>query len=517
MEADSSLVEGLLGLGRVLMAERRFTDAVTNFQAVQASVTPDEGPVGGRPYALEAKLGEIRAQLELGDTAAALSGAQTIAQANPDDADVQLVYGQSLMASESYETAGEVFARVVELAPTNFDGYIAQANLAFAQEDPDAAAAALQAAREHVEMNAQVRVALGDAEMRRGNHRAAEAEYRAALRADDEFVVAYFGLGRALRHQGRLDAAEGAFTELGQRDPHFPGLALERGRIFEARGQAAEAVTFYRRALEQRPEDLDLKLSLAGALVVAGQTEEAEPLLREIRTARENSATAEYYTGRMYFVREEYDAALRHLELACRLDARAAEHQLYRGWTQLRMNSLARANEAVQSAIHLDPELGDAYFVRGQILLRTGHAVESVADFQRAIELRPDRTENLAGLADALDQVSRREPAIQLYAEAVRRDPSHGQWWYRLGALRFDEGDRAGALEALAQATELGDTHEMPPGWLAEAHRLSGEAARLGGDTATAIAHFERFLALAPPTNFDREDVERVLRELRDR
>ncbi|MDQ3038082.1 MAG: hypothetical protein M3Y87_37160, partial [Myxococcota bacterium] len=52
------------------------------------------------------------------------------------------------------------------------------------------------------------------------------------------------------------------------------------------------------------------------------------------------------------------------------------------------------------------------------------------------------------------------------------------------------------------------------PGWLADAHRLQGDAHRLGGERSSAIEHYRRYLEIASSGAIDRADVRRSLRDL---
>ena len=77
------------------------------------------------------------------------------------------------------------------------------------------------------------------------------------------------------------------------------------------------------------------------------------------------------------------------------------------------------------------------------------------------------------------------------------------------------DADHAGpAAPALARATELGDAMAEAPIWLLDAHRLAGDALRLNRDRAGAIAHFQRYLALAPSGHPDMGHVRGALRDL---
>lgn len=55
----------------------------------------------------------------------------------------------------------------------------------------------------------------------------------------------------------------------------------------------------------------------------------------------------------------------------------------------------AAAVELLSQAIKLDPTLPDAWYLRGREQYRLGNPVESVADFDKFVQLRPDREKSL--------------------------------------------------------------------------------------------------------------------------
>jgi tetratricopeptide (TPR) repeat protein len=214
--------------------------------------------------------------------------------------------------------------------------------------------------------------------------------------------------------------------------------------------------------------------------------------------------------------REKGDSpvAIQHLTRATDLDPQIAEYHLHLGWAQLESNQLGAAADEIASALELDPQLPEAFHVRGLLGNRTGAVRDAKADFERALALRPTLHVARAGLGDALDQLGDRPGAIRAYEAAVAADGSHGDWWYRLGRVRFDAGRAGEAVAALSRAIELGAGDGRNASWLAEAHRIRGEAHRLGGGRAAAIADFRRYLELAPASALDREDVQDRLFDL---
>ncbi len=183
-------------------------------------------------------------------------------------------------------------------------------------------------------------------------------------------------------------------------------------------------------------------------------------------------------------------------------------------WALFQTNAFGRALEQVEGAIARDPNLGDAYWIRGEIRLRSGAVADALEDLQHATQLRPSRFEAFAAMAECYDQLRRRANAIASLRQALDGDATRGDWWYRLGRLQMDDGNRAAGVTAFERAIEIGDALTPPPGWLADAHRWLGEGLRLGGDRENAVVHFNRYLQLAPANAIDRADVTRILSEL---
>ena len=514
IEADPFRVEALLGAGRVLLVERRFREALALFESAQESSQGMPAPAEGHPYDVQAKLGQIEALLPLEQHQQALTIAAALTQQLPANPAAALWHGRALGALEEDEAAKAELDRAIELAPSSFDGYLALAQLHFGNDDAASANEVLLRARDHVPESATMRRLLGDSELRRGNLDAAERELRAALALEAAHPESLFLLATTLRRARRLGEAERTLEQLAAIDGAYPGLSLERGRLFEAMGQASRAADAYARALAESPEDLDLELRLGAAQLAAGRVEDAEPHLRNVLRQRPDSAEAEHFVGRLFRVKGDGQAAIQHLTRARDLDPQIAEYRLHLGWAQLESNQLGAASDEIAAALAVDPQLPEAFLVRGLLGNRTGAVRDAKVDFERALALRPTLHEARAGLGDALDQLGDRPGAIRAYEAAVAADGTQPEWWYRLGRVRFDAGRAGEAVAALGRAIELGGATERRPIWLAESHRIRGEAHRLAGNRAGAIADYRQYLELAPASALDRQDVQDRLFDL---
>lgn len=506
--SDPYRLEALLGAGRVMLLERRYADGLTRFEsALKIAEKKDATVLGGRHATVEAKLGIGRGLLLTARPQDAKEKLTALSAEFPRDPEILLWLGKADQDLGRSADAEASFRKAIELAPTSFDAYLALAQLYFNEDKNDDAAIILKDASKHVAETAEMRRMLGQSELKRNQLESAITEFQRALTLDPGDMDALFGMGIALRRHGRLSVAEQIFDRLEKQDKSYAGLPLERGLLFEARGQFDLAAKSYQEALKQEPENSNLLLRLGAAEVALGDVDAAERTLEIVIRAAPNSAEAEYFIGRVAFAREEIAESLTHFDRAVSLDGTVGEYHLYAGWAAMEMGNLGRTLEEVQAAIDADPSLGDAFWLRGVVRLRTGAVQDALLDVEHALELKPSRTEALAVMGDCYDQLRLLDRAISSYEKALRVESKRGHWWYRLGRLQLDAGHQAEGARALENATRIGDDESRTPAWLADSHRLRGEALEGLGNQRAAIPHYRRFLELAPDGAIDRRDV----------
>jgi tetratricopeptide (TPR) repeat protein len=101
----------------------------------------------------------------------------------------------------------------------------------------------------------------------RGDWPAAEAKYRAALRADGSIPEAWNGLGHALKMQARYGAAIAAYDEALRLRPKYPQALEYLGETYVELGKLDEA-----RAVLARLEPLDERLAAQLSSSIASDT-----------------------------------------------------------------------------------------------------------------------------------------------------------------------------------------------------------------------------------------------------
>ena len=517
IELDTSNADAALGAARLVLLEGAYQDAYARFQTVLGSeIRPGaEMDVTGKPkVVVEAKLGAAEALLAMDkadDAEKLLADLQT---PEPVNADVELWQGMVAEGLGNTKAAVRHFRNSIALEPTSFRAYMALAQHYRSTKRPGEAVGVLVEAQQNVDITAEVRRLLGWAELERNRVDDAIKQFVQALEMEPRDSAAQFGLAVAYRRKGMLEEAHAELEKVQALDAKFPGLPLEKGRLAESSGDMDAAVTSYREALGESPNDNALKSRLGAVLVLTGELDEGERLLLEVIDAQPYSAEAEHYLGRVELERGQVEAARQHFLRAARLESDSGLYRMYVAWVALESNEMTTALRELDTALKLDPTLGDAYWLRARIRIRAGVVRDALADLRKAIELNPDRVDAWAAMGECHYQLGQMKEAIVDFEKAVAGDPERGYWWYRLGRLQLDEGRRAEALTSFGAATSLGDKTPGRKAWLADAHRLTGDIYYAQKKRQDAVVQYGRYLELAGSDAIDRADVEAKLRKI---
>ena len=159
----------------------------------------------------------------------------------------------------------------------------------------------------------------------------------------------------------------------------------EAARLLQA-GDHDEAAERYGALLESSPEDLDLILGLAAALIPLGRFETAEKELKRAQRIAPRRPEVHYLMGLTYHRRGNYTATVESMRKVVELDdGHASAFQLLGE----ALNQLARPNEALEAlerAVALNPDNGRAYYGMGIAYDRLAKPERAAEMYRRARE-----------------------------------------------------------------------------------------------------------------------------------
>jgi tetratricopeptide (TPR) repeat protein len=516
-------VEALNGEGRLLLNEGRYTEALSRFDT--ALQCDPASPVTIANDA-EAKLGLER----LADAKQQLTDAR---QRFPRSIPVLLTLGkveQHLGNNDAAEA--DLRAALPLVDPSRRDAvlpYVTLSELLSARGRLADAKAMLDEATRSLPPSGPLDRAFGEVAELQGDYDSAAAHYRSAIGRDTRDIATHFRLAVVLRRMRKFDDAGAELDRVAAVDRDYPGLALERGLLFEESGDVEKAIEQFKGALARAPDDPDLQLRVGSAYVAIDRPDDALPMLRKVLEKRPTSAEAHHYIGRALMLkgRSEQVDALRYLKRAVDLDPNRAEFHVYLAWeaNEATPAQLELARDEIDRALALDKLNAEAYWQKAVLERMQGAIEDALKDARRALELRPSRYEAHATIAECYEDKNDTTTAAAEWARAIAGDPKvgpdepvpHPYWRYKYGKLLLEHGSAAGGLAQLLPAALTAEKSDPRPGWLAPLEFLTAEALRKTNRREGALDHYRRFLEIAPLTSPDRADAQAALTKLSSR
>jgi Flp pilus assembly protein TadD len=180
----------------------------------------------------------------------------------------------------------------------------------------------------------------------------------------------------------------------------------DRGNALYLQGRYAEAAECYRRALRQRPDDVDALNNLGAALADQGRLADAVECYQRALRLQPRHAEAVYNLGNALRLAGKFDEAI----------------------------------DCYVQALQLRPEMAQGHNNLGIALRKRGRLAESMASARRALELRPGDPPALVNLGLGLAESGRLVEALACYDEVIRKAPhdadahhDRAQAWLLLG------------------------------------------------------------------------------------
>ena len=304
--------------------------------------------------------------------------------------------------------------------------------------------------------------------------------------------------------------------------------------------QLADAQTYWRQAIEAKPDFVDAYNNLGMLLKGVGSLVEAEAVYRQLLSIRPDLAEASnnlgavlYDLGRLH----DAEAAFRHA-LAIRTDYAQAHYNL--GIVLYDLRRWIEAESAYRQALVLSPDAG-AYNNLGNVLKELARLPEAEAAYRQALVLRPQYAEALNNLANLLKELGRLPEAELACRMALTIRPDYAEAHLNLGVLmgalkRFPEAE-ASYRQALAVRPGYVEAHynlgivlqaleRLPEAEAAysqallirpdsvEAHNNLGNVLWALRRLPDAVAAYRRALALRPDLAEAHHNLGNVLKEL---
>jgi tetratricopeptide (TPR) repeat protein len=298
--------------------------------------------------------------------------------------------------------------------------------------------------------------------LKQGDSKGALAAFDAGLRLWPNNAGARYLAGQAAQNLDDRERALAEYREAIRVDEEETDAALRMAELYFQVGEYSSAQQFAERHLRKRPyTDPSAHIIAARSAANLGRYERAETLLNDLRVKDPGNPTAyvEFAAVRRRSTGPEAALAVvmesdLDLKDPANVDALRSVASDY--------VALGRSDDAialVKAAVAAHPESPDLLDLEGRVLQR----IDKEDEAARAYEAALAQDESFAPALEALGTLARGsgdlDGAIALFERAAAADPTRAESAYLAGQTRLMQGNQAAAMERMEEALERDPSH----------------------------------------------------------
>lgn len=257
-----------------------------------------------------------------------------------------------------------------------------------------------------------------------------------------EKILILEALALGYLHVYSLPLAEKSLKMLLEQQPAHAEAWFLRAGICEMAGTSADAVNFYRRALELRPNSDSYRLRLANFLLHVQRIDEALPHLEQLCQRQPHDADALLGLARALIHAGQQARGRELAEQALVIKPGHAQAQTVIARLDLDNGKLTQAHDALRKALDADPSDRTSHYLLFQCLERMGE--------KRAARQQQARWQALENDLTRLENILRTD---------IPQNPRSADLYHEMGAILARHGKAERALSSFRQALTCDPKH----------------------------------------------------------
>jgi tetratricopeptide (TPR) repeat protein len=313
---------------------------------------------------------------------------------------------------------------------------------------PDAQSGAALPPRPKLNRSARKATAAGVAAAAKGDYAAANASFEQALAADPRAYPAAYNLGIVAERQGKPDAALAFYARALRIQPDCEEAVDATVRIHLRRAEPQRAIDFARPIAQAWQRNLGVQAVLASLLVETGDLDAAERTARAALSRNERFVPALIVLARAAIARGRFELADSILEQAGAIDPKNPDLHFVLGVRHQQEQRLSQAVAEYRRAIELRPDFCEAHIALGLQYMAAGNYEQALIEFETVDRLAPGLPAVRLNYGDAL-RVNRRWKAARRVLEKVGEEHNLPEAHYNLGLLYMEVGAEYPGLSVL--------------------------------------------------------------------
>jgi tetratricopeptide (TPR) repeat protein len=311
----------------------------------------------------------------------------------------------------------------------------------------------------------------------------ADTEGRQALDRKFQSAQAHFDSGQYPAAQQELEA-------LARTLPDSFEVQELLGLVYSAEGQEEKATAPFEKAVRLRPQSGPARNNLATNLVRRGKMSLAEKEFKKVVELEPQSFDANRNLGSFYLRTGRIGAAIPYLEKAQSRNPDAYDNGYDLALAYQETGRLREARRQIQELLK-EKDTAELHNLLAEVEEKAGNYVTAVNQYELAVHMDPSES-NLFDWGGELLLHQTTDPAIEVFAQGLKRYPNSPRFAVGLGLALYLHGSYDEAVKALLVGADLDPSDPRAYYFLSKAYD------RAPGQADEVVERFRRFADLRP-------------------
>ncbi|MBI4530896.1 MAG: tetratricopeptide repeat protein [Candidatus Latescibacteria bacterium] len=326
--------------------------------------------------------------------------------------------------------------RLVKEYPDDWETFSVLLTMYLDRGEQEKAAKLLKRLRRREDLPPSVAVGAASFLVSMKRYKEAEQFYRTAIIADSTAEEAWLGLGMILETLGDKQQAIGLYREALKRSPKSDDLYGRLASLYASEGLLDEV-------LKDGTEHPDFYYALGVALIRSERYDDAAKVMGYV-VSQSTTVDPEWWNNAAYvYIKvERYDDAL---DLLIRHAKTLQGDETTLSMVKFGVSHIQdreRITGLLAEALSHDPENDLLLSAHGTLLADEERWTEAIPSFEKATVLRPNNTDHLFDLGNALERSGRFDEAVTIFERLLKVDPEHSYALNYLGYMFAEKGIR---------------------------------------------------------------------------
>lgn len=405
---------------------------------------------------------------------------------SPDTTRYQTALGVSKLAAGDSQGATEVLEKAAEMDKNSVEAALLLINSKIQAKQYDAALASIKKMQAQHPSNPAFHNLAGHVYLQKKDLKSARASFEQALVIKPTFYQAAAVLAQMDIKDGKQDAARQRFQSVLEKEKDNLPSMLALSELAMMQGNQAEALEWLEKANKLHPKDARTATLLPMRYQQAGKSDKAINFAKAYAMENPESPEALASLARLQLAQNDRAGALDSMSKEAKLSKTPGNVYLQIATMHLAAKDSAKAQEAVDKALSVAPDLVQARFMDGELKLLRGEHQAALAGAKIMQKDHPRSKWGFLLEADVAQSMKEPGKAIAALETAFKAEPA-GSVLISLHRV-MDAAGRGQEADAKVNEWLTANPNDIPVRMrLAEAHLVRKQY-------KAAIAHYEQVL-----------------------